>query len=37
VKKSADQPVADRLLLPDDSAAYVKWAESADIRKPFAQ
>jgi hypothetical protein len=37
VKKSADQLVADRLLLPDDAAAYVKWAESADIRKRFAQ
>jgi len=37
VKKAADRLVAERLLLADDAAAYVKWAESADVRKRFAQ
>ena len=36
VKQAADRLVAERLLLADDAAAYVKWAESADIRKRFA-
>jgi len=35
VKKAADQLVSERLLLPDDAAAYVKWAESGEVRKRF--
>ena len=36
VKKAAEQLVAERLLLPDDAAAYVRWAESAAMIKRFA-
>ena len=35
VKKAADQLVAERLLLPDDAAAYAKWAESPAVVKRF--
>ena len=36
VKKAADRLVAERLLLPDDAAAYAKWAESPAVAKRFA-
>ncbi|MEO8136072.1 MAG: alpha/beta hydrolase domain-containing protein, partial [Betaproteobacteria bacterium] len=36
VKKAADRLVIERLLLPDDAAAYVKWAESPAVSKRFA-
>jgi hypothetical protein len=36
VKQAADRLVAERLLLPEDAAAYVRWAEAADTRKRFA-
>ena len=36
VKRAADRLVGRRLLLPDDAAAYVRWSESADVRKRFA-
>jgi len=35
VKQAADRLVAERLLLPEDAAAYVRWAEAADTRKRF--
>ena len=37
VKKAADRLVLERLLLPDDAVAYVKWAESTDVKKRFVQ
>ena len=36
VRKAADKLVIDRLLLPEDAAAYAKWAESAAVIKRFA-
>ena len=36
VKTAAERLVSERLLLPDDAAAYVKWAESAATIKRFA-
>jgi hypothetical protein len=35
VTKAAERLVAERLLLPDDAAAYVKWAESPAVVKRF--
>ncbi|MBK8739520.1 MAG: hypothetical protein IPM02_08245 [Betaproteobacteria bacterium] len=35
VKKAADQLVAEHLLLPDDAAAYARWAESPAVVKRF--
>ena len=35
VKEAAERLLAERLLLPDDAAAYVKWAESAGVGKRF--
>jgi hypothetical protein len=37
VKTAGERLVAERLLLADDAAAYVKWAESAEVRKRFPQ
>ena len=36
VKKAADRLAAERLLLPEDAAAYAKWAESPVVAKRFA-
>ena len=35
VKKASDKLVNDRLLLPEDAAAYAKWAESPAVAKRF--
>jgi hypothetical protein len=36
VNMAAERLVAERLLLPEDAAAYARWAESAAIAKRFA-
>ncbi len=36
VKKASERLVAERLLLPEDAAAYSKWAESPAVAKRFA-